>query len=164
MHDDTHEPQYAELIERHAKVVRGAIRRALGPRHADLGEDVEQELKLALWKRVQGGKRIEHPVSYLYRAAMTTAWAVLKRQPALGGEVDAERAAYQDTAAESRIRVREILGGLPAEQARALRAYLAGFNHAEVAALYGWTESVARHRIYRGLDALRRRFVEEGAR
>jgi hypothetical protein len=33
--------------------------------------------------------------------------------------------------------------------------HLSGFNHVEVAALHGWTESVARHRIYRGLRSLR---------
>ena len=32
---------------------------------------------------------------------------------------------------------------------------MTGFNHREVSGLYGWTESVARHRIYRGLEALR---------
>ena len=36
-----------------------------------------------------------------------------------------------------------------------MRAYLAGFNHREVARLFGWTESVARHRIYRSIDELK---------
>ncbi len=49
----------------------------------------------------------------------------------------------------------EMLGKLNIEQARALRGYLSGLNHREVAALFGWSESVARHRIYRGLETLR---------
>lgn len=49
----------------------------------------------------------------------------------------------------------QMLGQLNSEQARALRGYLSGLNHREVATLYGWSESVARHRIYRGLQALK---------
>ena len=157
MPESSDDAAFRDLIDRHARVVRSAIRRALGSRHADLGDDVEQEPKLSLWKRVRTGNPIDHPVSYLYRAAMTTAWAVLKREPPAEEEVEAERSSYDDRSAESRIRIEEMLGELPAEQARAVRAYLAGFNHTEVAVLYGWTESIARHRIYRALDALRQR-------
>jgi DNA-directed RNA polymerase specialized sigma24 family protein len=49
----------------------------------------------------------------------------------------------------------EGLDALPIEQARAVRAHLAGFSHEDVARLYGWTAAAARHRIYRGLDRLR---------
>jgi DNA-directed RNA polymerase specialized sigma24 family protein len=54
-----------------------------------------------------------------------------------------------------------LLDQLPLEQARAVRAYLAGFTAMEVARLYGWSPSVARHRIYRGLQSLRTSVVQE---
>ena len=54
-----------------------------------------------------------------------------------------------------------LLDQLPLEQARAVRAYLAGFTAMEVARLYGWSPSVARHRIYRGLQSLRTAVVQE---
>ena len=57
--------------------------------------------------------------------------------------------------AERRSVIAEVLARLEPDEARALRAYLAGFNHAEVAELFGWSESVARHRIYRTLERLR---------
>lgn len=43
-----------------------------------------------------------------------------------------------------------------------MRAHLAGFSHVEIASLYGWTESVARHRIYRAIDALKERMKGPG--
>jgi len=153
---------YTTLIERHAAVVRSAIRRVLGRRHTELSDDVEQELRLALWKRVQGGKEIEHPVSYLYRAAVTTAWAVLKHEAPKEAELEAVEIAAPGQDPEAGLLIDEMLGHLPAEQSRAVKAYLAGFNHTEIAALYGWSPSVARHRIYRALDTLRRRFAGDG--
>ena len=56
----------------------------------------------------------------------------------------------------------QLMGRLPADQSRALRAHLAGFNHKELAVLFGWSESIARHRIYRGLAALKAEAKESG--
>ena len=39
--------------------------------------------------------------------------------------------------------IEEMLEKLNVEQSRALRGYLSGLNHREVATLYGWSESVA---------------------
>lgn len=162
---------FEDLLERHAKVVGAAIRRVCGKKNSALVQDVEQEFRMALWKRMRGGKTIEHPVSYLYKAAMTTAYAVVRRQRPEGVELRLET----EQAGESREARRrgwhpeeearllsELLERLPKEQSRALRAYLAGFNHGEIARLYGWTQSVARHRVYRGMEALRRAMNEEG--
>ena len=94
---------------------------------------------------------------------MTTALAVVRRQDreepvALAGvRAGASASATYSgllPAEQSRL-LAEVLERLPREESRAIRAYLAGFNHVEVAALYGWTSSVARHRIYRGLESLR---------
>lgn len=144
-----------------------AIRRVCGRRHHALVPDVQQELYLALWKRLQSGKEIEHPTSYLYKAALTTALAMVRKlesESGSTGPVDADRAA--DTAAAdgpgvepSRL-LAELIETLGDEEARAVRAYLAGFNHKEIAQLYGWTESVARHRIYRSIQELRDKVKE----
>jgi DNA-directed RNA polymerase specialized sigma24 family protein len=69
-------------------------------------------------------------------------------EPRLGKSAELEPA-------EQALLIRQALETLEAGQAAALRAWLAGFSHVEVAELHGWTESVARHRIYRGLERLR---------
>ena len=155
---------FSALIDTHARVIASAIRRVCGRRYGSLIPDVEQEVRTALWKRLQAGKDIEHPVSYLYKVALTTALAVIRQNGA-----DAESALVESDGQsvplperflgllpveQSRL-LAEALGSLPADESRAVRAHFAGFNHTEVADLYGWTESVARHRIYRGLGKLR---------
>ena len=143
-----------------------AIRRVCGRRHHALVPDVQQELYLALWKRLQSGKEIEHPSSYLYKAALTTALAMVRKLDAESPvrPVDVEQVADAAQAEEPGIEqsrlLTELIDTLGAEEARAVRAYLAGFNHKEVAQLFGWTESVARHRIYRSIQELREKVKE----
>lgn len=156
--------EFSALIDTHARVIASAIRRVCGRHHRALIPDVEQEVRAALWKRLQGGKEIEHPVSYLYKVALTTALAVIRQH---GGDAEwtfgeREQSAPPPPAhflgllpAEQSRLLAEGLALLPSDESRAVRAHLAGFNHTDVAGLFGWTEPVARHRIYRGLDRLR---------
>jgi RNA polymerase sigma factor (sigma-70 family) len=173
------ETNFQQLLRSHAKLMAGAIRKVCGRRHSALVPDVEQEVYLALWKRLGGsGKEIEHPISYLYKTALTTAVAMVRKlAPAGVGMVDEDEmeglpapdgAPGLDglgglSAPERERLLAELLARLPDEQARALRAYLAGFNHEEVAGLYGWTESVARHRIYRAIETLKGEMAQEAA-
>lgn len=153
--------RFDALLRENARIVSSAIRRVCGRRHGALVPDIEQEVSLALWKRLDSGKEIEHPVSYLYKMALTTALAVVRRhapardEPVEDGDLPAPGGFLGLDRAEQGRLLSEALGGLPGEQSRAVRAYLAGFNHVEVARLFGWTPSAARHHIYRGLERLR---------
>lgn len=156
--------EFERLIRTHARVMAAAIRRVCGRRHGALVPDVQQEVYLALWKRLHSGKEIEHPVSYLYKVALTTALAMVRKLDPERGDtpLDEEPAGRPAPGAalhpmERARLIEEVLGKLDADEGRALRAYLAGYNHEEVARLYGWSASVARHRIYRSMEKLRER-------
>ena len=150
---------FESLVENHARLMASAVRRVCGRDHQSLVPDVEQEVRLALWRRLGRGGAIEHPVAYLYKMALTTALQVLRRlRPE---EVSVEDPSEFETAVtgeadrrEERLVLDQLIDRLDPDQARALRAYRNGLNHREVAALFGWSESVARHRIYRGIAAL----------
>ncbi len=161
--------RFEQLVRDHSRVMAAAIRRVCGRRHSVLTADVEQDVYLALWKRLQGGNEILYPVSYLYKMALTTALTAVRKieresplfeeeseaRPesavrTLGGLLPAERSRLLD----------QVMDRLDEEHARALRAYLAGFNHKEVAALYGWSESAARHKIYRSIKRLKTKMME----
>jgi RNA polymerase sigma factor (sigma-70 family) len=160
----TREEAFEALVTNYSRLVASAIRRVCSRRWQSLVPDVQQEVYAALWKRLGGGKDIDHPASYVYKVALTTALAVVRKHgpetspietaseaaPAAGGKglsalLPAERARL----------LGEALERLAPDEERAIRAHLAGFSHVEVARLYGWTESVARHRIYRAIDALK---------
>lgn len=163
------EQKFLQLIEKHARIVSAAIRRVCGRRYGVFGPDIEQDVRAALWQRLQHGKEIEHPVSYLYKMALTTALETLRRNPEVD-ELDENRTPREPATVagtlsllpeERAVLLGQLLAQLPIDEARAVRAHLAGFNHTEVAGLYGWTSSVARHRIYRGIEALKKNLKAE---
>jgi RNA polymerase sigma-70 factor (ECF subfamily) len=162
--------QFERLVSSYARLVAAAARRVCGHRHAAWAPDVEQEVYLALWKRLGSGKEIEYPTSYLYKMALTTALAVVRRfrrEHSLEEEAWTEpRAGVSDEyglePVERRRLLEQVLASAEADEARALRAYLAGFSHTEIAELYGWSASTARHRVYRTLQRLREAMGDTG--
>lgn len=160
---------FTRLIEDHARLMAAAIRRVC--RDPSLVPDAEQEVKMALWKRLESGKKIDHPVSYVYKVALTTAASVVRRHARGGQPIDLANAedllvdASTPTSCpvsdvERQVVLQEAIESLPRDEARALRGYLAGLNHKDIAQMYSWSESVARHRIYRAMDRLRDRAEE----
>jgi RNA polymerase sigma-70 factor (ECF subfamily) len=164
---DSREKEFAALVDEHARVIASAIRRVCSRRHRALVPDIEQDVRAALWKRLQSGKEIVHPVSYLYKVALTTALAAIRRSPEVSNGPVSDVSKAPDSgpflgllpAEQSRL-LSEALAFLSPEENRAVRAHLAGFNHEDVARLFGWSEPVARHRIYRGLARVRGRLKE----
>jgi RNA polymerase sigma factor (sigma-70 family) len=134
-------------------------------RYPDLIPDVEQEVRLALLKRLRGEGEIRHPSAYVYKVALATSLAVIRRYRPQREELEAdpERSLGQARrtlmgllpAERSRL-IEQLVASLEPDAARALRGYLTGLNHGELAQLYGWTPSVARHLVYRSVERLRR--------
>jgi RNA polymerase sigma factor (sigma-70 family) len=162
--------EFLAFTQQYRGVIVSAIRRVCGTTSDRLLPDVEQDVYLALWQRWNDGHPIDYPVSYLYKVAMRTALAVMRTYRTADVDESALEASPTTelsltingfSAVERACLLTELLGQLPPEHARAVRAYLAGFSYTETAALYGWSASVARHRIYRGLQALKAFMMQE---
>jgi DNA-directed RNA polymerase specialized sigma24 family protein len=160
----TPDEEFVAFTRQHRGIIVSAIWRVCGAVSPSLLPDVEQDVYLALWQRWNDGKRIDYPVSYLYKVALRTALAVIRTNTVPVMKTYTTESCQHtagDTplgtlsAAERACLLSELLNQLPIEQARAVRAYLAGFSHTETATLYGWSAAVARHRIYRGVHALK---------
>ncbi len=163
----TDDKEIEALNARHARVIGAAVGRVCRDRYASLAPDATQEVHIALWKALESGKKIERPSSYIYKVALTTGLAMVekaKKQWLIARDLheDAPRA-HDDRRAERARLIDELLATLRADQADALRAYLAGFNHVDIARLFGWSESAARHRVYRSIEKLRAFMREHSA-
>lgn len=162
--------EFLAFTQQYRGIIVSAIRRVCGAASHSLLPDVEQEVYLALWQRWNDGNHIDYPVSYLYKVAMRTALVVMRTYRAPDIEESSTEACQPAepglpidgfSPVERAYLLTELLDQLPIEQARALRAYLAGFSHTEAATLYGWSATVARHRIYRGIQALKALMMQE---
>jgi RNA polymerase sigma factor (sigma-70 family) len=163
------------LVRDYARLVRHAIRAAGGRRAALFAEDIEQRVFLSLWRQVQREQIIDHPASYLYRAAVHETLRVLRKAERRGeiGLVEAgddvslraspvpnpeERA----LASEHLAAFRDALDGLAPERALAVRGHLRGCSVSELMDLVGWNYQKARNMVARGMSDLRAELRRRG--
>jgi RNA polymerase sigma factor (sigma-70 family) len=153
----------------------GEVRRTAG-RFGLAGDDVdelEQEVRLRLWKALKTGEKIEAaPASYVQRVARSAAIDLFRHRRARPEDPlpdDPDRGPMTPPAAEPAIAQGEFMGvlgeaiaGLVASRQGAVRMYLAGYPREEIADLMGWSEAKTRNLIYRGLEDLRERLTAMG--
>jgi RNA polymerase sigma factor (sigma-70 family) len=174
-----------QIVSEYGRLIRSVVRKVCRARPAIDVEDVEQEVRLKLWKVVSNRTEIEHLPSYVYRVAYSVAVDQIRRVEVrpedqfFSGESDEhgdaatgelERVPAHATAAPDRIaasrEAAEVVGTaveqLPERRRQAVKLYLLGLNHVEIASATGWTEAVARNHLYRGLGDLREALAERG--
>jgi RNA polymerase sigma factor (sigma-70 family) len=157
------------LIARYGGLIAAIVRKVAGARGNRLHDDIEQQVILALWRRLDGEQVIDHPASYLYRMAVRETIRVLRTE--LGHQmvpIDAAAppaAAMENPqrafeAAETRSAIRASLLALRPDRRRAVNQHLAGRSVSEIMASNGWSYQRARNLIARGLADLRQTLRE----
>jgi RNA polymerase sigma factor (sigma-70 family) len=164
------------LIARHARRVRQQIESHRLSQHGIDADDVEQEVRIRLWRSLQRDPNAVLPASYIQRVVVSVLVDAVRRaevreteplpevetadtelpQAAAGRPerraIDAERVAA----------VASAIGSIPARRRRPLQMYLQGFTLPELAPLCDLTADAARKLVYRGLDEVKSRLREMG--
>lgn len=173
--EKTTEERLNRLLAEYGDMLRSAIARTC-PRELGLEvSEIEQEVRLRLWRVLESEREISHPASYFYRVAITATLDAVRRIKAkreeqlLEAEDDeAEReiphrltsdpARSPDRHAQTRELVRKVeqaIALLPDNRRRAVALHLQGMGSQEIADLLDWSEPKARNLVYRGLEDLR---------
>ena len=167
-------PTLESLVERFGGMVR-----AVGTRHGLEADDVEelvQEVRIRLWHaRGEAGDRLAGiGSSYIYRTAVAAAIDMIRARrtrrgvplaavEGTGAAVRPEDAADRELdRSELAQALKRALAGLSDSRRPAVRMYLAGYDHREIADLLGWSEPKARNLLYRGLADLREQLTGLG--
>jgi len=141
--------------------------------------DLCQEVRIRIWHALASGERIaDAPASYVYRTAMSAALDMIRRRrarreeplddwresgnPVLGGVAVAPACEGSLEEEELAQKISRLVSDLAEPRDVAVRMYLAGYNHREIAGLLGWTEAKARNLLYRGLADLRAKLTAVG--
>jgi RNA polymerase sigma factor (sigma-70 family) len=174
-----------QIVSEYGRLIRSVVRKVCRARPVIDVEDVEQEVRLKLWKVLSNRTEIDHFPSYVYRVAYSVAIDHLRRVDVrpedqfFSGESDEtgdaqtgelERVPDGSTVAPDRLAAcREAAAAVGAEIERlsekrrqAVKLYLLGMNHVEISTTTGWSESVARNHLYRGLTDLREALAARG--
>ena len=171
---DAHHARLEELVQQYGRLIKSVVARVAGPSTPLIGQDVEQEVVLALWRQITREQDIQHPASYIYRVAVRETVRRLRREYGLKLEPLGETATSVDDPRGDPYATLEIkdraaklhaaVDDLSQDRRRAVRAHLQGFDVADIMDMYGWSYQKARNLIARGIGDLRKRLREDHAR
>ena len=163
------ETRFEGMVRQYGRLISSVVARVGGQATSLFREDIEQQVLIELWRQVDREQKIDHPSSYLYRAAVRETVRVLKRELSReasasgaeemrGGESPFQSLAVKEQAEQ----VEACVAALPADRQRAVRAHLAGFDVREVMRMHGWPYQKARNLIARGMAELRAALHDRG--
>ena len=137
-------------------------------------EDIEQEVKIKIWKFLNKGKKVDNLPSYIKRVAYTATIDELRKMRKQNPVSETE--GLKNIYAVSRIKelgnpedspefliegreMRETLKGLidslSENRKQVLRLYLVGMSVEEICEIFDWDKTKVRHLLYRGIDDLK---------
>jgi RNA polymerase sigma-70 factor (ECF subfamily) len=138
-------------------------------------DDVEQEVRIRLWKALERDPNADFPASYIQKVVATVLVDALRRAQArpaqalpepgdgqadlLDPGVRPDRAASE---AQQLAQLESCLAALSPRRRRPLQFYLQGYALQELADLNGLTLDAARKLVYRGLEEVKQRLVACG--
>ena len=170
--------RFAQLLESYDRLISGIVSRVgrrLGLTRDNFltREDIEQEVRLDLWKQVARGQQIDYPATYIYKATIRETLRALRRPPNRetvsldsGGMADKLLDPVDPFhALAAKEQFREIIIGircLAPDRQSAVRAHLTGFAFQEIMRLYGWSYQRTRNLISRGMADLRSSLNDNG--
>jgi RNA polymerase sigma-70 factor (ECF subfamily) len=137
-------------------------------------DDIDNEVKLKLWKKAAGGKKIDNLRSYLWRVVYTTALDLLGERMEHTSLEKIEEADEKNgfapseistpdfalRSSELRMMIDNALDLIPERRRTVLRLHLDGKDIGQISSLLSWSENQVRHLLYRGLHELRVKMKE----
>lgn len=169
----SHDADLEEIVGKYGRLIRHAIRKAGGDRVSALADDIEQTVIVNLWQQIAREQIIDHPASYLYKAAIRETVRAVRRERERAGATatimpnGGLEPADPESLAVARQRgqaVSAALAALAPDRARAVRAHLRGWSVQEIMQVTGWTYQRARNLVARGMSDLRSALTARGVR
>jgi len=142
---------------------------------AEEREDIDQEVKLKLWKMASNGKNVRNIRSYLWRVVYTTALDVIGKRLKETSYEDPDNgengclSERLDFGSPEQLMEKNVLKqmveraveSLPEKRRIVVKLHLTGMELEEMAEFLAWSENKVRHLFYRGLGDLKKTFAEQ---
>ena len=165
-----------DVIERYALLIRRVIQKSIH-RGDDIDpEDIEQEVRLKIWKFLKKGKKVDNLASYIKRMAYSTTIDELRRMMKQRPSRDLEnmRTLFKGISRlswrvsdyspempldenETKQTIRTLVNTLSEDRKKVFNLYLRGMTIEEISKSLKWDKPRVRHLFYRGIDDLKER-------
>ena len=165
------------LLEKHGKRLRVLIELHCGRDQGLDPDDIEQEVRIKLWKALESDKNLIAAASYIQKVVVTTVVDAVRRAQVRHAESieDKDEAGF-DPSVSSPLRpeaqagrgqwsdlLLRCIGELPERRRLPVQLALQGFTADEVARMTGASVTAAQQLCYRGIEELKARLRELGA-
>jgi RNA polymerase sigma-70 factor (ECF subfamily) len=168
------ESHLQHIIDKFSSLIRYVIAANLHKTDDVNLEDVEQEVKIKIWKFLKKGKKVDNLPSYIKRVAYTATIDELRKMRKQNPT--SETAGLKNIYSMSRIKdlgnpdnspeipleeweiresLKEWINSLGENRKQVLRLYLVGMSVEEICEFFDWDKTKVRHLLYRGIDDLK---------
>ena len=160
-----------DLVRQYGRLISVMVRRVGSHAPAHVREDIQQRVLISLWKQLRREQTIDHPTTYIYRAAVRETMRVVRQESSRAQEpIEGHEAALpsqEDPHAvldrkEKMAHIRGAITAIAPERRQAVWAHLTGFGVTEIMSRYGWSYQKARNLIARGMADVRAILQESG--
>ena len=164
------------VIEKFALLVRQVIRNHVFQGDGIDGEDIEQEVRLKIWKFLKKGNKVANLPSYIKRVAYSTTIDELRRmrtqKPSrepetlkrvfLGtGQISGKSGCFAPETGldgeEARRSIGALVETLSEDRKTVINLFLSGMSLEDISRALKWDRTRIRHLYYRGIDDLKTR-------
>jgi RNA polymerase sigma factor (sigma-70 family) len=157
------------ILERFSASIRASIMKfGLEEKGID-PEDVLQDIRLKIIKKIFSAKKIRSPASYINSVVHTTLIDCLRKSRAHEEILQLERLRQAEGQKEPRVgdtlarrAIGEAVDSLIPSRKKALKMFLLNMTVEEIARSLNWTPIKTRTLIYRGLDDIKRKLKKRG--
>lgn len=139
-------------------------------------EDIEQTVKLKIWRKVVRGKKIDNLRSFLWKVVYTTTLDTLDERIRIAPPEEIQERADSLIRSQGRAESPEFLietkemkdllvetvKMLPARRRTVLQLWLSEMSLEEIAIFLGWNSNQVRHLLYRGIQELKEKMNMHG--
>lgn len=175
------EDRIRDIINRYSALIRSVIITHIHAGDALDPQDIEQEIRIKIWKSIRKGINIDKLPSYIKKVAYTATIDELRRlrkqapyrstfdwgrmlilvQEGLS-DSNGENPERGYDRLESELAIAPLLEKLSQDRKRVLQLYACGLSVDEICECFNWDRTRVRHLLYRGIDDLKR--LSKGSR
>lgn len=173
---DPKQAQLAALLAQFGQRLRVLVEQHCGRGQGLDPDDIEQEVRIKLWRTLESDKKVEFPASYIQRVVVTTVVDALRRVENRPTEdlADTDEADLDPTLAQAptpelearadewRKRLLAEIHELPERRRLPVKLAIQGFTADEIARLLGISIASAQQLSYRGIEELKERLRARG--
>lgn len=170
-----------EVIDKFSSLIRYVILKNLFKTDDIDIEDIEQEVKMKIWKFIKKGKKVEKLSSYIKRITYTTTVDELRkmRRQVPTRQSDSLKNIYTFSKSvfnkedinlperfledkELKLSLRQLIDCLSDNRKQVLRLYLKGMSVEEICEFLKWDKTKIRHLLYRGIGDIKEKIKNAG--